>query len=160
MKTFFRRHRALRIGLAFVVLILFALGGAWWTGLLDRSETVAWQPPRHLNLEVYLTSRNHLGPVGSTGHPNLRTVTEDSHSKFKFSTQDKGSLPYEIELEYLGREDGGDHYLVQYASPAGQLGQRHITTMITYQGRDLELFRDDHYVIGLRPGVDKATSQP
>jgi len=154
MNQLFRRHRALSIGLAVVVLALLAFGSAWWAGLLDQPEKVTWQPPRHQNLEVYLTRHNQFGRVGSTGHPNLSTVTADSHSKFKFSTMEpNATTPYEVELEYLSREGKGDRYLVQYSSPISQRSTQQTTRTITYDGRDLELFRDNDYVIGLRPGT-------
>lgn len=143
-----RLLRRILFGLA--LLITAILGATWF--IAHAKET--WQPPRHQNLEVYLTRHNQFGRVGSTGHPNLSTVTADSHSKFKFSTMEpNATTPYEVELEYLGREGKGDRYLVQYSSPISQRSTQQTTRTITYDGRDLELFRDNDYVIGLRPGA-------
>ena len=107
-----------------------------------------WKAPQFENLGI--TIKRHNGTENShsfyPGSP-LSEATSDPTSSLKVDSMGKS---FEVTLSYLGNKDGCDQYKVLIVTTSEDKTQTN-TKLADYNGRDLEVWRDDNWLIKLGP---------
>ena len=132
------------------LLIIVALSACKPSETIVPADYVEIAPPEHQKIALYI-NQYKLGPhQGAALRPNLSNWKPQVKQKFSATTNQEGQPPYSATLEYLGHKPDADIYSVTITHPASG-GTTTFTKEIRFSGSDIEIFRDDHYRIGLRP---------
>jgi len=119
----------------------------------EQREIVAHEvtrsfPPIHTNLETFINNYALSEHRGSRTHHDVSGLKPDGRVRWKDQVAEEGAAPYSAAFEYKGTEDGKDHYLVTVKVPSASTPQ---LKEIAYDGRELEIWRDSEWRIGMRP---------
>jgi hypothetical protein len=111
-------------------------------------------PPIHTNVEIFVSNYAVSAHRGVQAHPDVQGLKLDGHSRntYSCSAKDTGGPDYGAAIEYKGTEAGKDYYLATITAPSGAAGVP-APAEIGYEGREIELWRDSQWRIGIRPQV-------
>ena len=109
-----------------------------------EETTTAASLPVNQDLELYIIPADGTKGQDVIGHPNPKVLT--TTMTMSFGAQRQGRTAYTVTLAFLGTRDGADHYRIVVND-----GTRSTEQETVYSGTSVEAFRDDEYLVGLRP---------
>jgi len=118
-----------------------------------RSDALIWASPVFPEIETYINNYTLSPTRGSTTTLNLHqwdSARGVSGVSYTSKCGNVGQIIYTLKLTYKGTQGGNDHYMASISQTLDSETQT-IEESIVYQGKDIELFKDQDWRIGVRP---------
>ena len=114
----------------------------------NANQSQIWLQPSHKKIELYIS--NLSGTQGANLKPLLPGFKTNKKWSCKLALGEKGQQTHIISIEYQNSKNNIDTYIADINYPDGSS-----QTKFDYSGKQIQLWKDSDYRIGIRPIKNK-----